>query len=120
MKTIVIDIDDTLLKFTTLGRLLRLLAKQLFKLALFIQKPDRDLIRKLSNYDYIVILTARGENYRKFTVKQLRRHKIPYDKLIMCDYARTIYMWKKQLVEENKPDVWIDDANKTFGLESYK
>lgn len=120
MKTIIVDIDDTLLKFTTLGRIFKLLAKQFFKLSLFTQKPDRKLIQKLYNYDNIIILTARGENYRKFTVKQLKRHKIPYDKLIMCDYSKTIYMWKKQLVEENKPNVWIDDANKTFGLESYK
>lgn len=43
------------------------------------QKPDPYLIDKLRSYDTIIILTARGENYRNFTEKQLKKHGIKYN-----------------------------------------
>jgi len=67
------------------------------------QKPDPYLIDKLRSYDTIIILTARGENYRNFTEKQLKKHGIKYNKLIMCNYSDLIFSWKSREVSKNFP-----------------
>lgn len=112
--------DETLLSTGKLARLLLVAAKILFKLSLLMQRPNRKLIEKLQEYDNIIILTARGEGYRKITERQLRRHGIPYNQLIMCNYQSLIFRWKKAIVKEIKPRAWIDDLRAAFkGVEGY-
>lgn len=120
MKKIVVDIDETLLKSRKICYFLRYMAKILFKLSLMFQKPDLFLISKLASYDTIIVLTARGENYRNFTKKQLKKYGIRYDKLIMCDYVNLIFKWKSEKVSEISPNEWIDDLkNRYIGFEGY-
>jgi len=120
MKTVVVDIDETLLKSRKICYYLRTLAKMLFKLSLYLQKPNKKLIDKLSEYDNVVVLTARGENYRKFTDKQLKRHGVRYDKLIMCNYSDLTFSWKSKTVATISPDKWIDDIKDRYvGIEGY-
>lgn len=120
MKTIVVDIDETLLISSRLSKLLSWIARQFFKLSLFTQRPNRKLVCKLQKYDEIIILTARGVNYKRFTEKQLRRHRITYDRLIMCNYTCLIYRWKLSVVEKVNPTVWIDDIKDVkVGKEGY-
>lgn len=121
MKKIVVDIDETLLKSRKICLFLRYLAKILFKLSLTLQKPDLHLISKLRSYDMIIILTARGENYRNFTEKQLKKYGIRYHKLIMCDYSNLLFSWKSRKVSEISPDAWVDDLKSRYvGVEGYQ
>lgn len=120
MKVIVVDIDETLLISKKLSKMFAWVARQFFKLSLFVQTPNRELISKLEEYDEIVVLTARGVNYRDFTEKQLRRHQIKYDSLIMCNYTYLVYRWKTSVVRKVKPTTWIDDIkDRKVGIEGY-
>lgn len=120
MKTIVVDIDETLFKSGKISYCLRFVAKLLFKLSLMLQKPNREIISKLSEYDRVIVLTARGESYRQLTEKQLRRSRIKYDSLIMCDYITLTFEWKKKIVEKISPSAWVDDIKGRFvGVEGY-
>jgi uncharacterized HAD superfamily protein len=120
MKTIVVDVDETLFKSRKICFFLRAIAKMLFKLSLFLQKPNTRLIKKLNEYDTIIVLTARGENYRKFTERQLKKHGVKYDKLIMYNYSDSIFSWKSKTVAAIFPDEWIDDVKDRYvGIEGY-
>ncbi|MEM2738295.1 MAG: hypothetical protein QXK93_04860 [Candidatus Bathyarchaeia archaeon] len=120
MRTIVVDIDETLLISGKLSKILRWLARQLFKIALFAQKPNKTLINELKKYDKIIILTARGINYKELTEKQLRRHHIKYNSLIMCNYTYMIYQWKLSVTQKLKPTIWVDDIkDRKIGIEGY-
>lgn len=120
MKTIVVDVDETLFKSRKISYYLRFIAKLLFKISLMLQKPNRELISKLSEYDRVIVLTARGESYRRLTEKQLKQSGIKYDSLIMCDYTALIFEWKKKIVEKISPSAWVDDIKGKFiGVEGY-
>lgn len=120
MKTIVVDIDETLFKSRKICYYLRAIAKFLFKLSLLLQKPNRELIDRLDEYNTIIVLTARGENYRQFTEKQLKKHRVRYDKLIMCNYGNLTFSWKNKIVAAISPNNWIDDIKDRYvGIEGY-
>jgi len=120
MKRIVVDIDETLFVSRKICYYLRYFAKILFKLSLWLQKPNLKLIQMLKDYDEVIILTARGEEYRQFTIKQLAKNNIKYDRLIMCDYSSITFDWKRKEVEKIAPCVWIDDMKNRFvGVENY-
>jgi uncharacterized HAD superfamily protein len=114
MKTVVVDIDETLLKSRKICYYLRTLAKILIKLSFYFQKPNEKLIDRLNEYDNILVLTARGENYRSFTEKQLKRCGVKYNRLIMCNYSDLILAWKRQNVAAISPNEWIDDLKDKY------
>ncbi|MEM2368115.1 MAG: hypothetical protein QXQ50_07795 [Candidatus Bathyarchaeia archaeon] len=120
MRSIVVDIDETLLISSKPTKFFRWIARQFFKLSLLFQKPNKVLIDKLINYDDVIILTARGTNYKKWTEKQLRMHRIKYDRLIMCNYTVVLYQWKMSIIRSLNPTVWVDDVKESVGLEGYK
>lgn len=117
-RIIIVDIDETLFKSRLICRFFRKVAQILFKLSLNLQKPNEELINKLRHYDKVVILTARGVNYWNLTERQLQKHHVHYDEIIMCNYSKLIYTWKKSIVERICPDAWVDDI-KSFGVEGY-
>ncbi|MEM3727608.1 MAG: hypothetical protein QXF75_00215 [Candidatus Bathyarchaeia archaeon] len=117
-RVIIVDVDETLFKSRLICRFLRKVAQILFKLSLNLQKPNKELINKLRHYDRVVILTARGVNYWNLTERQFRKHHVCYNEIIMCNYSKMIYNWKKSIVERIHPDAWIDDI-KSFGVEGY-
>lgn len=114
------DIDETLLISRKISKILSWISRQFFKLSLLTQSPNQELIKKLKEYEEVIILTARGVNYRKFTEKQLRRHHIKYDDLIMCNYTYLVYQWKSSVVQKFQPTIWIDDIKRIkIGKEGY-
>ncbi|MDW8022449.1 MAG: hypothetical protein RMJ03_04700 [Nitrososphaerota archaeon] len=121
-KTAVVDVDETLFISGFVSQLLRKAAAKLFKLSLAFQKPNKQLIEKLKEYDVVIVLTARGENYRSFTERQLKHHGVKFNQLVMCQYNKLIYLWKKGIIETIKPCEWFDDIKqlKEYGLEGYR
>ena len=101
----VFDLDGTLVKRSGRGwfgeKILRL-----------IEKPNREMITKIKDYDVVIILTGRNKAYRELTEQQLKRFGVKFDKLIMHPELDRILDWKREQIEKLKREgevEWFDD-----------
>lgn len=113
--TVVVDLDDTLFKRTRFSKFCFKLANKIFLLGLRSERIDRTLKRRLIlDYDRIIILSGRADDWMKtVTLKQLKKHHIPANSVLLCPRGELYLRWKKEQVEklrEKYPDlVWEDN-----------
>ena len=106
---VIFDLDNTLYKFSWYGRLLMKLSQYFYDLSCKSGRFDRELFDKYKGYE-IVILTGRNAKFYKETTKeQLNRDIGTNYRLYICPKNDLAVKWKREVVEQEKPDVWLDD-----------
>jgi len=112
LRTLVVDIDDTLLIGGRLSRFFWWISLQMQRIGRRLQRVNPEVVSKLVDYDVVVVLTGRDAKESRFTEDQLRGAGISFDRLICCPRKKLISEWKWSAVRElgkDNPIVWIDD-----------
>ena len=115
---IVVDLDDTLFIVSFWTHLLIKISKSLFRLGLKCEKLNRGLVDNIRNKK-VIILSGRNSRWEKeISEKQLKRHNIRYEDLILCPRTEVIMDWKmkelKKIKKKYSNYFWIDDKNEQF------
>jgi hypothetical protein len=115
MKVAIVDVDDTLVFGGRGSRLCWHLSLFFQRLGRKLQKTNRLLVHRLSNYDRVIILTSRDSKDIEFTRRQLNSKGIKYDEIFGCPRKETMINWKIETVQKiiakyQSEIVWIDDV----------
>src|SRR3989442_14200447 len=108
----VVDIDDTLLLGGRASRFFWYLSLLFQRMGRRLQRANLTQISQLQVYDRIVILSGRDIKELRFTLKQLKKRGIKFDRLVCCPRKELINNWKTSMVQElsrGTATVWIDD-----------
>jgi Fe-S cluster biosynthesis and repair protein YggX len=112
-KLIVMDLDDTLFIRSSLTKFLFWLSNQIYKVGFIFEKLNKTSFDLLKRYERRIILTSRADNWmNEATLSQLRRHKVPFNSIIMCPRASLYREWKKKIIEEISKKggfTWVDN-----------
>lgn len=112
MKQAVVDVDNSLLHAGRLSWLFWRLAAIAQRAGRRRQRVDRDLVRKLTEYDRVILLTSRDLNDKEFTLAQLRRAGFEPEQAIFCPRREVLMSWKVAQVaslSSDSPTDWFDD-----------
>jgi len=108
----VFDLDNTLYDNGLITRVLQWIAECVFKLSYLLQRPNRKMLQKLTEYNKVIILSARSrDRYLSVTLRQVKKNGIRYNKIILFP-ERTIKLgWKKKVISSLGNVDWYDDQS---------
>jgi len=114
MKTIVVDLDDTLFKRTWITRFFFWLSKFVYKLGINFERVNPRLLNVLKGFDVKVVLSGRADNWmREATLQQLESLVVQFDEIILCPRGKLYMDWKIRQVERLRKTfknvVWLDN-----------
>jgi len=116
LKTLVIDLDSTLIFSPPASRFFWLFSGLFQKIAIRLQQANMKLVRELGKYDQIIILTGRDLADSKLTKRQLKQLGIHFNRTIFCPRTNLVSQWKLSVIHElarkDSNDIWwIDDQH---------
>lgn len=108
----VFDLDNTLYDNGIITKILQFIAERVFKVSFLLQRPNRKMLRKLAEYNRVIILSARSrDRYLSVTLRQFKKSGIRCNKIILFPERSIKLGWKKKIIGSLGNVDWYDDQS---------